>query len=240
MGKIKVIVPTHKRADILTTNVKNQILCIHESEKDDYKDLPFEKVYHDKQNLAQIRNFIYKKFGDVFMIDDDIVSVERLFRTTDVILTPDEIYNLIQETGYIAKQVGASLFGFSNSQNPKHYKPQKPFVANGYINACAFGLLKDKNLYFNEKTTAVESHWINLLNAYFNRFSFQDTRYTFRQKPNSTFRLKGGQTLKRTLETEKKDTLILRLYFGNSVLLKKGQKDSKKLHKYQRKINIKL
>jgi len=240
MAEIKIVVPTHNRNDIISTDIYNQILCIHESEKKDYKNIECEKIYHKENKLSEIRQFIFKKIGNVFMVDDDIVSVERLFTNIDVILDSKEVWQLIQETSYNAKNVGAKLFGFNNTQNPKHYKPQKPFVANGYINACAFGLIQDNNLYFSPQTVACESHWINLLNAYYNRYSFQDTRYTFRQKPNSTFVLKGGQTDKRTILTEKKDTLFLKMMFGDSIKLKKGQNDSKLHHKYQRKLNIRL
>jgi hypothetical protein len=240
MAEIKIVVPTHKRSEILTTNVFNQILCIHQSEKEDYSKFDCEKIFHKENKLSDIRQFIFKKLGSVFQIDDDIVSVERLFVDIDIVLDSKEIYELIQETYYNSKQVNAKLFGFNSSLNPKHYKPQKPFVANGYINACAFGLIEDDNLYFSPKTTACESHWINLLNAYYNRYSFQDTRYAFRQKSNSTFTLDGGQSLKRTVTSEKKDTLFLKMMFGDSVQLKKGRNDSKLHHKYQRKLNIKL
>lgn len=224
----------------MTTKIHNQILCIHENEVAQYSEFNCEKITHDKNSLAEIRQFIYEKFGDVFMCDDDIVSVEKLYTNEDVKLSPEEIHNLIQETYHTANDVGAKLFGFNNTMNPKHYKPQKPFVANGYINACAFGLLKDPNLYFSKKTVACESHWINLLNAYYNRYSFIDTRYAFRQKPNSTFILEGGQTMKRSTITEKRDTLFLKMMFGDSIQTKKGQKDSKLHHRYQRKLNIKL
>lgn len=240
MSEIKIVVPSHKRSSILCTDVEGQILCIHESEKADYSNFDCEKIFHQENTLSKIRQFIYSKFGDVFMIDDDIVSVERLFSSKNPKLTPLEINNIIQETYYNAKQVGAKLFGFANTMNPKHYKPQKPFVANGYINACAFGLIKDKNLYFSPKTIAAESHWINLLNAYYNRYSFQDTRYAFRQKPNSTFLLEGGQTSHRTMDTEIRDTLFLKMMFGDSIKAKKEKKDSKLHHPYQRKLNIKL
>lgn len=240
MAEIKIIVPSTKRSDIFLTNISNQIICVHESEKEDYKNLPFEIITHDKNTLSEIRQFIFQKFGNVFMVDDDIVSVERLYRREDTFMKPDEIYNLIQETAYTAEQVGAYLFGFNSSFNPKHYKGQKPFVANGYINACAFGLIKNDKLFFHNLTIACESHWINLLNAYYHRFSFQDTRFTFRQKPNSTFQLKGGQTTKRTLESEKRDSMFLRRMFGESIQLKTGSKDSKVIHQYQRKLNIRL
>jgi hypothetical protein len=240
MSKISIVIPTHKRENIITTNIYNQILCIHESEKENYKSIQCEKIYHNETGLSNIRQFIYSKFENVFMCDDDIVSVEKVFTDIGNILDYNQIYELIQETYYTAKNIGVSLFGFNNTMNPKHYKPQKPFVANGYINACAFGLLKDENLYFSKKTIACESHWINLLNAYYNRKSFMDTRYAFRQKPNSTFTLEGGQTLKRTIETEKRDTLFLKMMFGDSVKLKKGQNDARLHHEYQRKLNIRL
>ncbi len=38
------------------------------------------------------------------MVDDDIVSVERLFTDIDVILDPKEVWQLIQETYYNAKK----------------------------------------------------------------------------------------------------------------------------------------
>jgi hypothetical protein len=224
----------------MTTNIHNQILCVHKSELQDYKNHECEIITHNKNSLAEIRQYLYKKFGDIFMVDDDIVSVEKLFTNEDVKLTPVQIHDLIQNTYHVANDIGAKLFGFNNTMNPKHYKPQKPFVANGYVNACAFGLIKDANLHFSPKTVACESHWINLLNAYYNRYSFVDTRYAFRQKPKSTFLLEGGQTLKRTTITEQRDTLYLRMMFGNSVQLKKGQKDSKLHHQYQRKLKIRL
>lgn len=240
MPKIAIVVPSHKRSETITTNIDGQILCLHESEKNDYSKIDCEKILHNENKLSAIRQFLYKKIGDIFMVDDDIVSVEKLFTNENVVLSPQQARQIIEEAHYNATQVGAKLFGFNNTMNPKHYKPQKPFVANGYINACAFGLLKDDNLYFSPKTVACESHWINLLNAYYNRFCFQDTRYAFRQKPNSTFLMPGGQTLKRTIETEKRDTLFLKMMFGDSVKLKKGQNDSKLHHQYQRKINIRL
>lgn len=240
MPEIKIVVPSHKRSELITTEIDNQILCIHKSEKDDYKNIECEKIYHELKGLSNIRQFIYQKFGNVFMVDDDIVSVERLFECDNPYLDPKEIYKIIQETYYNAKNTGSYLFGFSNSMNPKHYKPQSPFLAAAYINACAFGLIKSEHLYFSSKTTACESHWINLLNAYYHRYSFCDTRYGFRQKPNSTFIMPGGQTSNRTMETEYRDTMILKMMFGDSVQLKKGQKDSALHHKYQRKLNIRL
>jgi len=240
MAKIKIIVPSHKRSKILTTKIKGMTLLVHESEAKDYSHLPYSIETHKLNRLTDIRQYAYEKWSDVFMVDDDIEKVEQIYTEKKQTLTPEEVYELIQDTHALATDVGAFLFGFSNASSPKHYKAQKPFVANGYINACAFGLRKSPHLYFNPETTACESHWINLLNAYHHRYSLQDTRFVFKQKANSTFLLEGGQTLKRTIETEKRDSLLLRQTFGESIQLKKGQKDGKLHHPYQRKLNIRL
>lgn len=242
MEPIKIICPSRKRADTVLTKIDNMVLIVAENELDDYKKYnDCEIITHPNLNkLSLIRQYIYEKFGDVFMIDDDIVKVQRLYTTKKQDLNPNEIYNIIQNAYYIASQINAKIFGFNNDPNPTHYTAQKPFMLSGYINGCSFGILKDKHLYFTEKTTAAESHWINLLNYYYNRFSFIDKRFHFRQKANSTFTLPGGQTGIRTLETEKKDTIFLRKMFGNSVNVKKPKNKTVQLHEYQRILKLKI
>jgi len=237
----KIVIPSRKRSDIFTTEIHNSIICIDISEKKDYENFDSEIIYHEGlKNLAQIRQFLYKKFGDIFMIDDDIVSVERTYATTDSILTAKEAYKIIQETYYNSKQINAKLWGFNNDPSPTHYNQHKPFMLKGYINGCAIGVNQSEHLFFTDKTTACESHWINLLNAYYYRYNFIDKRFHFRQKKDSTFNLKGGQSGKRTLETERNDTLYLRKMFGNSIQIKKTKNKTLQLHEYQRELNITL
>jgi len=114
-------------------------------------------------------------------------------------------------------------------------------MLTGYINASAFGIRKSPHLYFTDRTTAAESHWINLLNAYHHRRAYIDTRYHIAQAPNSTFFRPGGQTAKRTLASEKADSLFLRAVFGDAVTIKRNRKtDSTGIHQYQRSIRISL
>lgn len=217
------------------------IILVDQKEAKDYKDLGFEIDTHESlSSLSKIREYAYRRYGDVFFVDDDIVSVERLYTTDNQILTPQEARDLIYETQYLSLQVGAKLYGFNSDPSPVHYNQHKPFMLMGYINGCAMGLNQSYNLYFDERTVACESHWICLLNAYFNRYCFIDKRYHFRQKADSTFTLEGGQTGRRTLESEMNDTLFLRRKFGNSVQIKKEVNKTKQLHEYQRVLNIKL
>jgi len=238
---MKIICPSRKRSNIFCTNVNNMIVLVAEDEKEQYKDIGFEVITHPNlDNLSKIRQYAYDKFEDVFFIDDDIVSVNRLYVTDKSKLGPMEVEQLIYDTQYQAKQINASLYGFNNDPSPTHYNQHKPFMLKGYINGCAFGLNKNKHLYFDKRTVACESHWINLLNAYYNRYCFIDKRYHFAQKNDSTFTMEGGQSGRRTLFSEKQDTLFLRKMFGESVQIKKEENKTKKLHEYQRVLNIRL
>lgn len=111
-----------------------------------------------------------------------------------------------------------------------------PIGLTSYINASAFGLLWSDKLYFTSRTTAAESHWINLLNAAMHRKCWTDTRFCFAQAPKSTFFRPGGQTAHRTLQTELEDTLFLRRMFGQAVQIKRVRGDASKVHPYQRTI----
>lgn len=242
-NEIKIICPSRKRAKSVHTKIDNLILLVEKKELKEYKkhNQDLEIITHDNLNsLSKIRQFVYDKFGDVFMVDDDIVSVERLYTTADSILSKKEVFNLIQDTYYNANSINAKLFGFNNDPSPTHYNQHKPFMLKGYINACAIGLIEDDNLFFNDNIIASEDFWISLLNSYYNRYNFIDKRFHFRQKTNSTFILKGGQAGKRTLSSEKSDLLILRENFGDSVQIKKTQNKTKALHQYQRILNVKL
>jgi hypothetical protein len=218
------------------------LLFVAESEAGVYREYypNLEIITHPKlSSLSLIRQAIYERFGDVFMVDDDIVGVYPLYDSLPA-LSPVRVAELINKTYQRAVAVGASLFVFNNDPVIAHYNQHKPFMFTGYVNGCAFGLVKDKNLYFHSQTVACESHWINLLNAYYNRFLFIDKRFNFRQEAGSTFVKPGGQVGRRTLESEKQDTLFLKKMFGDSVVVKKAQNKTKQLHAYQRRLNIKL
>jgi len=239
---IKIVCPSSGRAKNVLTNIQGMILLVAKNEKKEYEkynDIEIQ-THENLKSLSAIRQFIYDKFIDVFMVDDDIQCVQKLYKTKNQDLTPVEIFDIINKTYSYAQQIDAFLFGFNNDPNPTHYNQHKPFVLNSYINGCAFGLIKNKNLYFDKKTVACESHWINLLNAYHNRFCFIDKRFHFRQQKNSTFLAPGGQAGKRTLQTEKMDTIFLKKKFGDSVKIKLERNKTKRLHEYQRELNIRL
>lgn len=239
-----IVIPTAARAGAVLTNVAGAILIVQEGEevaayREHHPDMEIE-THPPLRNLAAKRQWIYERYGDVFQLDDDIAFVSRLYlpgNNRDTHLTPREVADLIYATAAAAAEAGCYLYGFNASPNSKHFYPHKPIELTSYINACAFGLRPSPHLYFTERTTAAESHWINLLNAYFHRKAWVDMRFHFAQAPGSTFKRPGGQTLHRTMETERADTLFLRRMFGQAVRTKAARGDAKLLTPYQRTIH---
>lgn len=244
MTNAAIIIPSADRAAAVLTTITGAILYVPESQAADYAQhnpgVPVE-THPDNahSNLAAKRQAIYSRWPTVFMADDDIAFTSRLHlpgNNRQTHLSPDETAELIQRTAYTARAAGCYLYGFNASPNAKHYYPHKPISLTAYINACAFGLHPSAALYFTERTTAAESHWINLLNAYTHRKAFIDTRFAFVQAPNSTFFRPGGQTKHRTTASELADTLFLRRMFGQAVQSKRHRNDASKVHPYQRSI----
>jgi hypothetical protein len=248
MSAIPIIIPSAGRADAVLTNVSGAVLYVPESEAAAYAAAnPATRIetHPDRahRNLAAKRQAILDRWPSVFMLDDDIAFVSRLYlpgnnRTQH--LTPDQANDLIQRTAHAARAAGCHLFGFSSSPNAKHYYPHNPLELTAYINASAIGILSGGQLYFTDRTTAAESHWINLLNARLNRKAWRDSRYCFAQAPGSTFFRPGGQTAHRTLATELADTLFLRRMFGQAVQIKRNRGDAATTHPYQRTLRIPL
>lgn len=242
MSPPHIIIPSAGRADAVLTRISGAILYVPEEEADAYAEHNpgVEIIAHGPlKNLAAKRQAIYARWRNSFMVDDDIAFVSRLYlpgNNREQHLSPDEIRDLIHVTADNARAAGCYLYGFSNHPNAKHFYAHKPVNLTSYINASAFGLLPSDKLYFSERTTAAESHWINLLNAAVHRKSWADTRFCFAQLPGSTFFRPGGQTMHRTLASELEDTLFLRRMFGQAVQAKRSRGDATAVHPYQRTI----
>lgn len=239
-----IIIPSAGRANAVLTKVTGAILYVPETQAHAYQQAnpgtPIQThADNAHRNLAQKRQDIYNRWPNVFMLDDDIAFISRLYlpgNNRKHHLTPDEAAELINATAHNAKAAHCHLYGFNATPNAKHYYTHKPIELTTYINASAFGLHPSQKLYFTDRTTAAESHWINLLNAYSHRKAWVDMRFHFAQAPGSTFFRPGGQTQHRTMETERNDTLFLRRMFGSAVQIKKNRGDAAKQHPYQRTI----
>lgn len=241
---IPIIVPSSGRATSVLTRIAGMILYVPESEANEYRKhntgVRVEVHADDAHNcLAEKRQDIYSRWGDVFMADDDIAAVVRLNEAgleKATQLHSNAVHELIQRTAWQARQAGCYLFGFSHGRAAKNYRPHAPISLSSYIHASAFGLLQSDQLYFTSQVVAADSDWVNLLNARMHRKSWADLRYCFMQVKGSTYARPGGLTSRRTQQTELEDTMFLRRMFGQAVQAKPTSGAAAKTHPYNRVI----
>lgn len=240
---IAVVVPSMGRADRVSTKdcIANIILCVPEAEYEEYKkhNSDCEIVTHpdDVKGLPATRQWIHEHYPNVFMVDDDIQYMNRLYveKGETAHLTKEEAYDVIQYVGNCAKLAGCYLFGLSKEVNPLSYKEFKPIELTGIINGD-IGILEGSKLYFHKDAIVTEDYWISGLNAYYHRKAWIDKRFVCQAK--ATFGNKGGNANFRTMEQEEKDTLFMRKMFGNAITLKGDTKLAKRKHEFQRTLTI--
>lgn len=218
---MKIIIPSHKRSKKITTHkhLNNCIVCVPDSQVAEYKAIGTFDVIGHPDNIIGIspkRRWIYAKFNDLFMVDDDLAFVYSQI-TNKNITTP--IDSIINETHYITKNLGLKMYGYSRNVNPSTYSGLQLFKANGFINGGAMGLLPAENLQFPIDNVYMEDYYISLLNAYYYRACIIDLRYTFAFL-ESTKRVGGCSDYANRNETEKKSYFFMKKHFGDSVRLK--------------------
>ncbi len=221
-----VVTPSYKRPDsVPALNVVKGIkLVVRPSEyaqyKEHYPDAEIVQLGSDVKGLPMTRQWIYDYFGNVFMIDDDSIGVNRLYiaKRKESLLSPEEAYDLIQFTGNMAIAAGCMIFGFNNNPSQLTYNPLVPIRLSGYINTSAIGMVAGSKLYFDPLFISTEDYWLCGLNAHYYRKSYADLRFVFQCEDN--FEKAGGMAAYRTGDSEKQDTLNLRRMFGDVVRLK--------------------
>jgi hypothetical protein len=244
--EVKIVIPSHKRAERVQTTqiVMGAILCVPESQAELYKEHNPESeiVAHPDSvtGLSLKRQWIYEKFGDVMMLDDDLTRFSRLYLEANSLRTsrisPAEAVQIIQQTARMAKALGAYVFGFSSVADARNFKPQKPFRLTGYCNGSSFGILKGSRVFFHKEATAVEDYFASLVNAYYHRWAFFDLRYGFVQQ--KTFKNMGGLAEYRSTKSEENDYRFLRRMFGEAVQQRPPVKRGKASHEFQRVIRL--
>lgn len=241
---VKIIIPSHKRAErVLTTSVvADAAICVPESQKEEYeRHNPDNGIIVHPDNVIGLtakRQWIYEQLGDVFMLDDDIVEMKRLYTTSNYrVKNKQEVRDIIYACADAARQAGAYLFGFNKNPSPIAYSSHKPISMTGYITGCATGLLSGSKLFYDTAIKCNEDYWISCLNAHFHRYIWRDNRFTFVQK--NTFVSSGGLAEFRNLKAEEEDFAYLQKMFGKEVIqLKKDSKLRKQAHQFEKTMKL--
>ncbi|UBM58243.1 hypothetical protein LAG90_15675 [Marinilongibacter aquaticus] len=236
---VKVVIPSHKRWDRVATicAVDKAILCVEEAQKVAYEacNPNVEIVCHPNEikGLAAKRDWIIGHFGSVFMLDDDIESLKRVYteKGEETEIDPETAYDIIQCTALACKAAGFFGFGFSTSPTPLHFDSLNPIRLTGYLTGCAHGVLKGSKLWYSPDIVCNEDYWISCLNAYHHRGVYKDLRFYWQQR--ETFVNRGGLAEFRNTEAEEADFKLLQTVFGKDVVsLRKNQKRMK--HPFQK------
>lgn len=240
MDQIKIVIPSYKRADRVRSSklVLDPILCVAESEAEAYRDYnpDTEIVTHPDsvKGLVAKRNWMYNHFGDLFMIDDDVMTFHKLHTPPDVpaecIKDPKVVTDSINRLYTIAKMLGINLFGFTKSTRPIMYKPFKPYSLNSMITGCAYGVIKSPNIYWPEDLKLKEDFWISCWIKYKERMILVDNRFNFTQK--DTFFNPGGLSEIRNDKTELEAMLFIKKMFGDVIDLKRDNVQVSSAKKY--------
>jgi len=229
MSDTTIVCPTHGRAG----NVRafglfgpDLILCVQKGEQEELYREAYPKaellVHPELHGLSLKRQWIYDTIGDVFMTDDDVVSIVDLTagpgeqtRRVD----GDFARAVVQRSHESAEAAGVFAYSFAQSPDPATFRPQKPLRLSGMITGCALGLRAGSKLWFPEGFHGSEDIFLSGLNAHYHRMAWIDLRYSFTQL--GTFGAIGGQGLHRTMADLRKNFYGLQEAFGESVMEKK-------------------
>lgn len=242
---IRLVIPSHKRADnVLTSKIfPSAVVCVPEAQADEYRahNPNTEIVAHPDSvvGISPKRQWMWEYFGDQVQLDDDIISVHRVYRAKGGAtgLTGEQAVGLLNDLYEISKELGIKLFGVNNIANPVVYDGSSPIEFNKFVTGGLMGLIRDKNLYFPDAPFFVgEDVWINLLHAHFYRMSYVDTRFAVGYA--KTERAQGGCADFRTEERRRESYYLLRRAFGDGVALKQGGALKKTYNKWEKTIKI--
>lgn len=231
---IQVVIPSRKRIESCAVAMKlwaNPIICVDESEEQDYKVLGGTIVTHPPVNgLSQLRQWILDNFKSkvVVMCDDDVTKmvtlVGRRFRKfTD----PNAIMQITLNAANCAEGAGASLFSFGPSVVITHHTPMVPFRFTR-IEASVFGMI-GRRLRFDPHVRQHDDADITLQALLTDRIVWQDARFApehnFMTKPggNSENRGKDRMTAELRYLTKKWGKFLRQTWRGQHVQGLKGR-----------------
>jgi hypothetical protein len=205
---MQIVIPSRKRSDTIGRRslplFPTAVVTVDEAEMDAYRPVCQQAgvtllPHPPMDTLAKIYNWCVDAFAAdvVILADDDIVKLVSFTGiSVKAYRDPIVIYQVLENAAECARGVGARLFGFTDSQNPMHYKPQDPlsFVANLYT-VCGYVGKKVHSDPYRRMFRDMDTTLTELMD---NRIVFCDTRFHFESV--SPLRQGGGNAVVRAGE----------------------------------------
>lgn len=234
-AKVKIVVVSHKRWDTISTHriVAVDCVCVPKSQAPLYRERLGDTVEvverpDEVRGVWSTRSWVMRHFGGVFMLDDDLQRMVRLWNreknSRSMQLSPTEARNVILSSADTCKELGAYLYGYLPFTSFVASPHLRPFGFVGTIMGGAMGILPGSRLYLPEGLfCSGEDAWLCLLNAFYHRYCWIDKRFgvAFAKSGANP----GGHMEFRGLgDGENDGAKLLREAFGNAVQLHFGGK----------------
>jgi hypothetical protein len=146
----------------------------------------------------------------VFMVDDDVsgcwsivgLQKHKLWRAADVL-------QVVANSAHCAREIGARIFGFSQSWDVRKFMPQRPVSFTGWVGGCV-GIVGRERLYDPElKLRAdIDACLTSLLR---HRIIYRDDRFAFEHR---RFIGAGGNAVLRSEAQHARELRYLRQKWG--------------------------
>jgi len=162
-----IAIPTYKRADNCVTarNLSKAVIFCHEFEVEDYKKNYSNDIIAIPDELkgtgmGVIRNFILDECAgeDVVMLDDDVYYIGYYENLELIKLEEEEVYEFFEDNFRLAREMGTVLWGLNLQSDKKFYREYSPFSLSSVVLAPCFGIIKDKDIRFDESLGLKEDY----------------------------------------------------------------------------------
>jgi hypothetical protein len=214
------------------------IWCVAESEIPKYKKRGAKRFLPHPDSLlgtGATRQFIRDNLDNemLFMVDDDVeyawCNVGRVGRRID---NPEAIQQIIDNAGYMAKELGTPVFGFNMAYDVRKIKLNDPIKLDTWVSG-AVGVIGDICIDQGLGLRNDIPFCLTVLEK--NRIIFRDDRFAFVCPMNRNL---GGLQLLRTKETDLEEQRRIEKEWGKYVEYGLSQTRTKVKVKVQRRLSI--
>jgi hypothetical protein len=226
VADLTIVCPSMGRAGRVTSFGvfgEDLLLCVPESEAEAYRQAHPEALVDphpdDVVGIAAKRQWMYDKYGSIFMLDDDatfMIDVRDIPRRLD----PEDARAVVMRLADLTEQMNLFMFGTAIDPNPLYFRPQAPLQLVGECWGGSMGLLEGSKVWFPAQMKLQSDLWASALNAYHHRAIVKDMRYAL---PYGG-RTPGGISGQRTTQGVADTNVRLVEAFGDAVHPKKGRK----------------
>lgn len=229
--KPRVVIPSIGRSPLIVPGsvFPGATLCVPKNQFGRYHDEhpKTETVAYpsDVVGFPAVRRWIYDRFGNVFMLSDKVIAIERTYLNPQEHgkrrqLTSREASDVLIATATTAYRLGAYLFGFLPPTDARRFRSWAPFRLTGLVHGSGFGILSGSRITFDDNASITSDVFASLMNAHAHRYVFVDERFVLRYAKQSDD-WPGGLASVRTAEVEEQNSDYLVECFGDAIQIKR-------------------